>query len=136
MYLDDLLKLADAQESTATVASTSYIDTLAKGDSYEGAWLYIRIDTAVDSAGGAGTVNFALETDSDSGFATNLKTLVSTGVIAEATLIKGYEAKVRIPPGALRYLRGYVTIAGEALTAGKWDMYIVKDVDINSNRLA
>lgn len=135
MILDSLLKLADAQESTVSVASTSYIDTLAKGDSYEGAWFLIRIDTAVTASGSA-TVDFALQTDSDTGFATDLKTLVSSGAIGKASLIKGKEIKLRIPPGALRYLRGYATVASGPLTAGKWDMWIVKDVDMGNQQEA
>ena len=134
MYLDDLLKLADAQVSTVTAASTSYIDTLAAGDSYEGAWLYIRIDTAVTASGSA-TVDFALQTDDDSTFP-SATTLISSGAIAKASLIIGKEIKLRIPPGAQRYLRGYVTVASGPLLLGKWDMFIVKDVDIQSNVLA
>lgn len=134
MFLDDLLKLADAQESTASVASTSYVDTIAKGDSYEGAFFYVRIDTAVTASGSA-TVDFALQTDDTSTFP-SATTLVSTGAVAKATLISGKSYKIRIPAGAERYLRGYATVATGPLLTGKWDMYIVKDVDIPEAQLA
>ncbi|MFA5217139.1 Bbp16 family capsid cement protein [Sulfuricurvum sp.] len=134
MILDDLLKLADAQESTVSVASTSYIDTIAAGDSYEGAWLHVRVDTAITASGSA-TVNFALQTDDDSTFP-SATTLVETGAVAKAVLVAGKEYKIRIPPGAERYLRGYVTIASGPLLTGKWDMFIVKDVDMGGQQLA
>ena len=134
MILDDLLKLADAQESTVSTASTSYVDTIAKGDSYEGAWLYVRIDTACTSAG-ATTVDFALQTDDNTSFS-SATTLVSTGATAKASLTSGKEFALRIPAGAERYIRGYVTVATGPLLAGKWDMFIVKDVNIPSLQLA
>lgn len=129
MYIDATLMIADAQESTVTAASTSFIDTVHKGDSYEGAWFVVRIDTACTS-GGSATVSFALETDTDSGFATAKKTLVETGAIAVASLVAGYTYAVRIPFGAYRYLRGYATVAVADLLTGKWDMFIAKDVDL------
>lgn len=129
MFIDATTMMADAQESTVTAASSSYIDTLAAGDSYEGAWFVVRIDTAC-TTGDSATVKFELETDTASGFATNKKTLAGFGAIAAATLVKGYTLAVRIPPGAYRYLRGYTTVAVGSLLTGKWDMMIVKDKDL------
>ena len=62
MFLDDLLKLADAQESTISVASTSHIDIIAAGDSYEGAWFYARVDTAFVAGAGEPNGMFSIQT--------------------------------------------------------------------------
>jgi len=129
MILDDLLKLADALETTVSSASTSYIDTQAGGDSYEGAFFYVRVDTAVTSSG-APTVDFSLQTDDNTGFS-SATTLVATGDKLKAVLTAGTTFKIRIPPIAERYIRGYITIGTADLTAGKFDMFIVKDVDID-----
>ena len=128
MIIDALLMMADAQGSTVSAASTDYIDTLKAGDSYDGAWFVVRIDTAVTASGGA-TVTFDLRTDASSGFGTDT-VLVSTGAIPKATLVAGYTFAVKIPKGAARYLRGYATIATGPLLTGKWDMFIAKDVDL------
>lgn len=128
MILDDLLKLADAQESTVSVASTSYIDTLAKGQQYKNAIFYVRIDTACTSAG-ATTVDFALQTDDNTSFS-SATTVVSTGATAKATLVSGKTFKLVVPVSGLeRYIRGYATIATGPLLAGKWDMFVVLDAD-------
>ncbi len=132
MILDDYLKMSEAQAVTSSAASTSYIDTLAAGDSYEGAWLYILVDTTTDSAGDAAVITFSLQTDDNSSFS-SATTLVSSGEIVQATAVAGYVYKVRIPAGAERYLRVYYSIATADLSAGKFDAYIVKDVQTNQN---
>ena len=137
MFLDDLLKLADAQESTVSVASTSYIDTLAAGDSYEGAWFYARVDTAFTDGAGSPTATFSVQTGDA---ITCDTTLVSSTALLSASLTAGAEVKLRIPPGAKRYIRGYVTVAdgteAKRFSAGKWDMFIVKDVDMGGQQEA
>jgi len=146
MFLDDLLKLADAQESTVSVASTSYIDTVAKGDAYVGAYFYVRIDTAYTVGAGTPNARFAIETASDTGFTADFVELTSSDTFVAATLVAGKEVKLRIPPGAQRYIRGYQTCQGlitaistaeisdtHQFGAGKFDMFIVKDVDIDRN---
>lgn len=134
MILDDYLKLADAQESTASVASTNVVDTLAKGDvnasSQSGAYLFVRIDTAVTAAGAA-TVEFQLQTSASEDFTGGADTLVSTAAVGKADLVAGKTFKLPVPVGALRYIRGYAVVSTGPLTAGKWDMFIAKDVDID-----
>lgn len=135
MLIDKLLVLADAQESTASVASTDYIDTLAIGDIAKGPYFVVRIDTAVTASGSA-TVDFALQSDSASGFATALVTNVSTGAIGKASLTAGKTYAIRIPAGVKRYVRGYATVATGPLLTGKWDMFIAMDVPINAQLIA
>ena len=146
MFLDDLLKLADAQESTVSVASTSYIDTLAAGDSYEGAWMYVRVDTAFTAGAGEPHGKWSIETSETTDFA-GTTVLASSDTYLAAELTAGKEIKIRIPAGARQYLRGYFTaragLYGETAIAdvdkfgsGKWDIFIVKDVDLGSQQLA
>jgi len=139
MFLDDLLKLADAQESTISVASTSYVDTQAGGDSYEGAFMYVRIDTAF-VATGSPNASWAIETADDTAFSTNLTTLCQTGTTLASALTIGTEFKVRIPSRARRYVRGKLNVAVHGavaisdthkFTAGKFDQFITKDVDVD-----
>lgn len=125
MFIDNNLVLADGQASTVSVASTNYIDTLAAGDAYEASWLVVRI---VVAAVGGTSLAFDLRTDSASTFPTDT-VLFSTGAIAVASLTANtIVARVRIPIGSKRYLRGYITAVG-APASTTWDMKIVKDVD-------
>ena len=136
MILDNSLLLGDAQTIT-TGASTNVVDTLAAGDSYEGAWLYVAVNEVFVTAGTAGTLQIQLQTSSLENFegsATQSVTLSQSAAIAEATLVAGYEMyKVRIPPGAKRYLRTYMVVGTDTgtITTGKLDMYIAKDAPIN-----
>jgi len=141
MFLDDLLKLADAQESTVSVASTSFVDTQAGGDSYVGAFMYVRVDTAYVAAAGSPNARWKLETADDTAFSTNLTELVSTGTHLAAALTIGTEFKVRIPSRARRYIRGKQVCEGyqaeisdtDKFSAGKFDMFIVCDADVDRN---
>ena len=137
MILDDLLKLADAQSSTVSVASTSYIDTQAGGDSYEGAWFYFRVDTLFASEGTV-TCDIQLQTSANttfSGARTATYTLVSSSALEFSTFVAGYVYKVRIPPRAQRYIRGHIVVSPNSganyATSAIYDMFIVKDVDVD-----
>ena len=125
MILDAFTLMSSAQAPTSSSASTDYIDTVAAGDSYEGAWFYFKVDTAA-TASGAATVTVALETDDNDSFS-SAKTLVSSGAVAKATLVAGYEYKVRIPAGAERYIRAYYTIATGPLLTGAFTAAIALD---------
>ena len=137
MILDSFLKMSDAitvGSSTAAVVTTSYIDTLAKGDDYAGCFLLSHAATAVLSGTAQATVEFMLQT-SDSTAATSFTTLVSSGAIDDALVVAGYMSKLRIPPGTLRYLQGAVRTS-QVTTSGTVSQMIVKDVDVNAQLLA
>jgi hypothetical protein len=132
MFIDANLLLADSQSLTVSGASTNYIDTLAAGDGItDGAWFIVLIKTAVANVT---SIAFDLRTDSDSAFGSEV-VLYSTGAILLASLTANtFVAKVRIPIGAKRYLRGYATIVGGgATTTGSWDMKIVEDASRDVN---
>ena len=142
MFLDDLLKLADAQESTVSVASTSHIDTLAKGDAYVPNFAYIRIDTAFTAGAGQPNASFKIQSSSSSTFASDVNTLCESETLLASSLIAGKEYKLRLASGAKRYIRGYMTVGvhgGTAISdthkfgAGKFVIFLVTDVDIDRN---
>ncbi len=140
MITDAELLLSNEQTINAgDIASTSHIDTLAKGDAISpGARIVVKIagEDVVDAAGG--TIVARLETDSDDGFAADLKTLITGPTItiaaAEASPAIG-AGKIGtvlldavIPPGALRYLRVKYIIS-VSMDSGKADARIVLDSD-------
>lgn len=133
MIIDKDLVMGDGQAILDTGASTSYIDTLAAGDAISpGARIKVQIGTAYVDAGG-GTIIAKLETDSDSGFATDLKTLVTgptitiaAGAAAAGGAVGVVLLDVVIPPMALRYLRVYFTFSA-AMDSGAMDSRIVLD---------
>ena len=133
MIQDKYLQLSETQALLDTGASTNYIDTLAAGDAISpGARIKVRIATAYVDAGG-GTIIMKLETDTDSGFATNLKTLVvgptitiAAGAAAAGGAVGVVLLDAVIPPMASRYLRVYGTFSA-AMDAGAIDAEIVLD---------
>jgi hypothetical protein len=120
---------SNAQALTATAASTNYIDLLAAGDLKEGNHVVVSSPTILDSAGDAATLTIAWQTDTDSGFATALETLIQTAAIAEADLTAGVIAKFNIPKGLKRYNRLYYTVGTENFTSGTITAKVVNGVD-------
>lgn len=130
MIIDKDLKMSDSQAVTVSAASTDIIDQGAAGEMYDKELFLVVQTREAALAAGAATVNFLLETDSDSGFGTK-KTLFDSGAIGKALLTLNSEpVKVRVPKGALRYLRGYFTVGTGPLTAGKFDMFLTPDVKV------
>jgi len=140
MIIDAFLVLSDNQLILDTGASTSYVDTLAAGDAISpGARIKVSISTAYVDAGG-GTIRAKLETDSDSGFATDLKTLVegptitiAAGAATAAGAVGVVLLDAVIPPQALRYLRVYYTFSA-AMDSGGMDARIVLDTAKTTDR--
>lgn len=138
MLLDKSLFMSDAQSTTTSVASTDYIDTLAAGNAYVGDWFVVRVDDAFVAKNGAPAIVFRLETDADSAFAADGVTLCQSSSFLVANLTADTIVyKCRIPSGAKRYLRGYKQITNYSagsidVASGSYDMFIVKDADINN----
>jgi hypothetical protein len=130
MIIDKQLELSLAQApTTGSTDSTNVIDQGAAGNAADALWLVIRVATTVTSAGAA-TVNFKLQTSADN---SSYSSLFETGAIGKATLTAGYiAAKVRVPVGALRYLKVVYTVGTADLTAGAFDAVLVKDAPIAS----
>ena len=131
MIRDKQLILSNAQAVTASAASENIIDLTKAGDALAGAELYLEIlvNTLV-TADGAATVTFAIQTDTVDTFASAV-TLLATAAIGKASLVAGKEVlKVKLPIGLLQYLRVYYTVATGPLTAGKFDAFLVADVEV------
>jgi hypothetical protein len=133
MYIDALALFSDAQNSTVSVASTNVVDTLAAGDSYEGAWFVVRVNTAFTTATTVPTFTFQLQTAETEDFSgATPATLVASAAYLASQLTAGKFWAVRIPPGAKRYLRGYKVVSTNTganyVTAAVYDMFIVKDI--------
>ena len=131
MIRDAYLQFSDAQTLTVTAASTSHVDQLAANDSVaSGARIKVRVNTAF-TTGDSATLVVALETDSDNGFATDLKTLISTGTLAVTDIdaIGDNILDAQVPQTALRYLRVKYTVGVGSFSAGKIDAEIVLDTN-------
>lgn len=120
--------LADEQAVTVTAASTNYIDLKAEGLGDTPRKLVITVDEAAVAAGAA-TVVFALQVDTDAGFATALRTVVSSEAFGKAVLTIGRTPiQIPLPPFSEEFVRAYVTVATGPLTAGKFTMQLLQDV--------
>ena len=87
--------------------------------------------TVAAVSGGASTVTVDLETDDNSAFS-SATVLATTGAIAKATLVAGYQMKIHyMPRGAERYIRLNYTVATADLTAGKVTAGFVAGVQTN-----
>lgn len=137
MILDIADQLASAYAPTAIAANTNgtYIDRMVAMDDGMGETIifYGRVATTATSAGAA-TVNFILQGDpTDPAFGAAV-TVTSTGAIPVATLVAGYEFKLKVPRGFTeRYFRLVATIATATLTAGAFDAYLTND-DMQDNK--
>jgi hypothetical protein len=91
-----------------------------------------QVTTAVDSAGGAATVQAKL-IHSDNEDLSSATVLQEGIAIAEATLVKGYQFRFsKIPPGTTkRYLGVSFVTAGEAVTVGKVSAFLALHRDGN-----
>lgn len=126
MIIDKLLTFSSGQALTATAASDSYVDQLAAGSpaANDEMYLVVRCGTLLDSSGEAAVLKVALETDSDSGFATALVEVMSV-TIAEANIAANsilWAAK--LPRGLKRYIRVKYTVTGENFTSGTIDAFV------------
>jgi hypothetical protein len=127
MRRDYDLLLSDAQALTATAASTNYIGDWESGGD-EGFFLF-KVDTILDSAGDAAVLALKIESDSDSGFATNLKNEWERTGITEAELVAGFEIKIPVPLGMQANVRGYYTVTTENFTSGNVSLSYLNGVD-------
>lgn len=133
----------DGVALTATRLSTNKIDlgpfTGGDGtntfrgiaDGKEPVWLYFQVPTALDSSGEAGVLTITVESDDAATIDDDPTTHYSSGALAEATLVAGYELKVRLPPGEYkRYLALRYTVSGENFTSGAVSASLARDVEI------
>lgn len=148
MFIDKQLQFADgtwAPTATGVNISPNVYDTapltggagsgsnpginLGEG---EDLYLLITVKTTATS-GGSATVTFNLRTDSNANLTTAPVDLVASGAIAVATLVAGYQVKLKLPNAAYKEFIGVNANIGTAvLTAGAFEAEIVKDLSSNT----
>lgn len=133
MIIDKDNEFSDAQAETtiATHASTNDIDLGVAGDAANELYLVICVHTKYESDGAA-TVNFQLSTSAVETTHTNPVILWQTGVLAKTELTKGKKWIVRVPKGALQFLRVNEIIGTAVLTAGKFNAFLTPVPDTNN----
>lgn len=128
MILDNSLFFSDGQAVTTatTNAATDDVDLLAAGDSLDcPLWLVITAKTAAASAGAA-TVQYQLQTSADA----NTWTTLWTGpAVAYTSVVAGYQTRLKLPVGCLRYLRVNYIVGTAALTGGTFTAVLSKTID-------
>ncbi len=119
MILDKQTLFSNDQAVTNSQASTNYIDLGAVRDIGVGTPIEVfAMMTATAQSAGSSTLVAAIETDTQSSFATKV-TLAQTSAIAKASLVQGYEfLKMKLPQGVQRYVQLSYTIGTADLTAG------------------
>jgi hypothetical protein len=146
MIIDKQLQFADgtwAPTATGDNVSPNVYDTAPLGgvptvnggmNLGEGEELYlvITVKTTVTS-GGAATVDFRLRTDSAASLVSAPVDLVSSGAIAKASLVAGYQVKLKLPNATYkRYIGVNANIGTAVLTAGAFEAEIVKNLSSNT----
>tara|TARA_R110002153_G_scaffold253645_2_gene411756 strand:+ start:1986 stop:2435 length:450 start_codon:yes stop_codon:yes gene_type:complete len=93
-------------------------------------YLVLSVDTSVTS-GGSATVEFELCSDAQAAIAADGTATIhaSTGAIAKATLVAGYETIIALPVGNTyeRFLGIVANVGAAALTAGKINAFLTMD---------
>lgn len=131
MLLDsqEVFSAAQAVTTQTDNPSTNLLDTGAAQDEGvgEGVWLTVKTNVTATS-GGSATVQAVLQTAIDAAFTSPIDALIGPAV-AVASVTAGTELlKARLPIGLKRYLRVVYRIGTAALTAGKFDAFLTKDV--------
>ncbi len=130
MWIDKQLLLANSQAPT-TVAShdtENVIDFVKRGGANDELVAMVLVTETVTS-GGAATVQFAIQHSLDG---STWVTVVETAPIGKANLTAGtVPLAVRLPKNLYRYVKGVITIGTAALTAGKFYVALVKDLQTN-----
>ncbi|UOF77210.1 major capsid protein [Caudoviricetes sp.] len=125
MHLDKENTFTPIGTALTATATSDVVDTQGIGDVAIGCPLYVvsKVHTALTS-GGASTLTAVLQTATDLAFTSPI-TLMTSGSIAKASLVKGYNIlQGAIPIGAKRYLRIVYTVGTADFTAGKISSFI------------
>ena len=133
MIIDKQLEFSSAQAETTVAAhdSTNIVNMTAAGNAGEELYLVIRVETALTSDGAA-TLQVKFISDSAIGFATAPVTHFDTGAVTYTTFVDKYTiCRMRLPTGVKQYCKVTYTIGTAALTAGKFDAFLTKNVQTN-----
>lgn len=138
MIMDRMEEFSVAQTlivGTGDTVSTNILDTNPTGIPAtpqnidegigEEAYLNIRIGTAALSA--TGTLQFVLQTDDNSGFATPTEFPLTAALVQANLTANKFVYQGRLPIGLERYLRVVYRVGTAAFTAGTVDAFLTKD---------
>lgn len=145
MILDERLEFADALAvagAAGTVLLGDVVDLgaaardIGLGDEL---WFVMTTDTEVITAGAAGTIQFKLVSDAQAAIATDgsaTEHLVTAALVTDDAAVNdsrlnagGLIYAARVPPGSYeRYLGVLSIIATAAVTAGKVNAFLTKDI--------
>jgi hypothetical protein len=134
MIIDYQNRFSTEQAVTSSAASTNVIDLGVAGNMVgDEPMIVAQVQTTFDSVAEDSTMALSVQTSVDEAFTSPI-TLMSTPVIAEATLVAGYEPlKVKMPLGLKRYVRLYFTVAGTgAFTTGKLNAFITPNAEVRA----
>ncbi|ENC2022863.1 hypothetical protein ABKE32_000489 [Escherichia albertii] len=136
MIIDKQLLFSEAQAVTASITSTDTLDLgpLAGprrdiGVGYPLELFITAVKTA--TASGAATVQFFLDTDTESDFP-SATTIFQSTPVPVAKLVQGWRMNIHVPPGCERYLLLRYVVATGPLTAGAFTAGINLAVDANT----
>ena len=130
MWIDKQLLLANNQAPTATgdTDTENVIDLVKRGGANDELIAMVLVTESVTS-GGAATVQFTLKHSLDN---SSWTTITATAAIAKASLTAGtVMLAIRLPKELYRYIKGTFTIGTATLTAGKFHVSLVKDIQTN-----
>lgn len=142
MILDKRTELASEQAVT-TDAITNVMDlgagatpanTLTDIGGGDPLVALVTVKEAV-TAVGAATVTISIESDSTANLATSATVHATTAAIPKATLVLGYQLAIPLPTAKTyeRYLGARFTIGTGPLTAGKFDVNIIRRRDVQGS---
>ena len=132
MYIDSQELLSSGQalsNAVGDLVSTNIYDCGAAYDAGIGEELYLNIATVVAAAGGS--IQFVLQTATDSAFTTPKEFPLTAAIAAASLTANTIQYRGRLPIGLLRYLRVVYRVSSAAITAGTADAYFVKDEQAN-----
>lgn len=134
MIMDSLLEFADGEDisqSAGTYLATNQIDMSVVRDIGNGQPVYLVIQVDVAVSGSSSTIEWRLRSDNTATtHATTSTGHYSSGAIAEATLVAGYQIVIALPVEGQVYERylGLQAIVGTATTsAGTYSAFLTID---------
>ena len=130
-FHDEALEASVATHVGQVGAVDQIYDTGANiNDIGDGEPLELVVQVTTDVEGTTSTVDFQYVQSANADLSSP-DVLASTGAIAEATLVAGYEWRTKVPPNTKRYVGFQYVNAVNVLTAGVVNAQIVKDAQTN-----
>ena len=144
MYIDSNLILSTAQAITVAATSTYYIDMLSTGFGHnDELYAQFYVDTSFTITSGA-SITLTIMLGNETTFASTSVAVMKTVLWNSTTASSGYLlATMHIGPDVykqdgdnpFRYLYATYALPGGAVSAGKIDARLVKDIDMTMDKV-